>query len=75
MKKTRFEIEMYVDQIAKDVASAYNIPDDFYGDCYCDEIFHLENHMELRGDIEESLEEVKSIFEAYASAYKESEVE
>ena len=74
MKKTRYEIEMYVDQIAKDVASAYDIPDDFYGDCYPDDVMRLENRMEMnKENIDEYMNEVREIFESCAKSYKEFE--
>lgn len=74
--KTRFDIEMDVNQIADEVSSDYDVPKDFYGDCYCDEIMHLENKMEMmkyEEEIEECMDEVREILISYAESYKENE--
>lgn len=74
--KTRYEIESEVSEIEKQVADDYKVPEDYYGDCYSDEIFHLENRAELSRSeekYEECMSEIKEIFESYARSYRSFE--
>lgn len=74
--KTRYEIESEVSEIEKQVADDYEVPEDYYGDCHCDEILHLENRAELcrsEEEYEECMSEIKEIFEYYARSYQSFE--
>lgn len=71
---TRFEIEMAVNDLADQVAYDYDVPKNFYGDCYPDDVMRLENRMEMnKENIDEYMNEVREIFESYAKSYKEYE--
>ena len=53
--------------IVEDLREEYDLENDFYGDCYPQEVFQLENKMERcnEEDYQELLNEVKEIFESY----------
>ena len=71
---TRFEIEMAVNDLADQVAYDYDVPKNFYGDCYPDDVMRLENRMEMnKENIDEYMNEVREIFESCAKSYKEYE--
>lgn len=67
MKKNRYDVEYDVNMIVENLIDEYNLESDFYGDCYPQEVFHLENKMERcnEEDYQELLNEVKEIFESY----------
>ena len=68
MKKNRYDVEYDVNMVVEDLREEYDLENDFYGDCYPQEVFQLENKMEKCTNIEdyqELLNEVKEIFESY----------
>ena len=68
MKKNRYDVEYDVNMIVEELINAYDLESDFYGECYPQEVFQLENKMERcnnEEDYQELLNEVKEIFESY----------
>ncbi len=67
MKKTRYEVECDIRDIAEEIAEENDLEKDFYGDCYPLEIMEIENAMERVDDEEYQnlLQEAKEIFESY----------
>ena len=68
MKKIRYDEEYDVNMDGEDLREEYDLENDFYGDCYPQEVFQLENKMERcrdEEDYQELLDEVKEIFESY----------
>ena len=65
MTEKRYKIESLISQLASQVAFDNDVEDDFYGDCYPDEIMDLENHMEHveESEWEDLLMDAKEIFE------------
>lgn len=69
----RYEVECTISRIADDVQEEYNLNNNFYGDCYPDEIMDLENKMELedKEELHKLIDEAIELFKSYA----ESEVQ
>lgn len=68
MKKNRYDVEYDVNMIVENLIDEYDVENNFYGDCYPQEVLRLENKMEKCTNIEdyqELLNEVKEIFESY----------
>lgn len=67
MKQNRYEIEQAVAETISDFAYEYDLPQDFYGDCYPAEIMELENRMETMTDDEvtEALEQLQKDLEKW----------
>ena len=68
MRRNRYNIEYDVNMIIENLIDEYDVENNFYGDCYPQEVFHLENKMEQcrdEEDYQELLDEVKEIFESY----------
>lgn len=65
---TRHEVESDMRELALNIAIAYDLEDDFYGDCYPDEIIEIENKMAKTvhpDDYLDLLDEAREIFESY----------
>lgn len=66
MKLTRYEVEMKVRDIVEDIAEENEVDNDFYGDCYPDEVMKLENMIEHEKDEDERnamFDEIREILE------------
>ena len=65
--KNRYDVEYDVNMIVENLIDECDLESDFYGDCYPQEVFQLENKMERcnEEDYQELLNEVKEIFESY----------
>ena len=66
MKKTRYEVECDVRDIAEEIAKENDLEKEFYGDCYPIEIMEIERDMSKCNDdleYQELLHEAKEIFE------------
>ena len=64
---TRYEIEMMIADAFATFANEHELENDFYGDCYPQEVMHLENRMERMNDeeIQEALEELQEDLKAW----------
>ena len=68
---TRYEIEQITNEIARSVADEYDLENDFYGDCFPDEVMSLENAIQRSHDedeISQYIDEIKEIFIQYAES-------
>lgn len=75
-KLTRYDIESRISEIAHDIAEEYDIPADYYGDCYNDEIFQIEDRLESeKSPYERSqlMKKAESIFRSYAESFLDCE--
>jgi hypothetical protein len=75
-KLTRDDVESRIDEIAHDIAEEYDLPVDYYGDCYCDEIFQIEDRLESeKSPYERSqlMKKAESIFRSYAESFLDCE--
>lgn len=69
---TRYEIEKLTNEIARNVANEYNLENDFYGDCFPEEVMNLEDAIQRSHNQDEILqyfEEIEEIFKYYAEDY------
>lgn len=67
-----YDLEYVVNNIAKSVAWEYDVPNDYYGDCWCSEISDLMLKMRVTRDKREYdlyLEEIEEILTEYAKSY------
>lgn len=65
---TRYEAEMMVRDVVDELIDEYDLEDDFYGDCYPQEVLELENRLEITNDqeeIDEIIKEVRDILKSY----------
>lgn len=68
MKRNRYDIEYDVNMIVENLTDEHDVENNFYGDCYPQEVLQLENKMEKcknEEEYQELLNEVKEIFESY----------
>jgi hypothetical protein len=76
-KLTRYDVESRIDEIAHDIAEEYDLPVDYYGDCYCDEIFQIEDSLESEENPYERsklMKEAEDIFRSYAEGFLDGEI-
>lgn len=74
--KTGYEVSKDLEDIIYHLTYGKDIPDDFYGDCYPNEVMSLMSHMEYctnQREYDDYLEEAKEIFERYLESYLEDE--
>lgn len=72
IKASSYVVEYDVSNIAKSVAWRYDVPNDYYGDCWCSEISDLMVKMRVTRDKREYdlyLEEIEEILTEYAKSY------
>lgn len=65
---TRYEVEAKVRDIVDEVADENDLEKDFFGDCYPDDVMHLENRIALERDSKERermFKEIREIFMNY----------
>lgn len=65
---TRYEAEMIVRDVVDELIDEYDLEDNFYGDCYPQEVLELENRLERTNnqeEIDEIIKEVIDIFKSY----------
>lgn len=69
---TRYEIEKLTNEIAHSVADDYNLENDFYGDCFPEEVMNLEDAIQRsrnEDEISQYFGEIEEIFIYYAEDY------
>lgn len=72
---TRYEIEKLTNEIARNVANEYDLENDFYGDCFPEEVMNLENAIQRSHDqdeISQYFDEIKEVFIQYAESQEEN---
>ena len=77
-KITRYDVESRISEIAHDIAEEYDIPADYYGDCYCNEIFQIEDHLESEESPYERsklMKKAEDIFRSYAESFLDNETD
>ena len=79
MKKlTDYEATSMIDEIVCVVAGRYDIPSDFYGDCWNDEVFDLKYKLIKESDekeLKDIRKQLEAIFISYAEAWIKDEIE
>lgn len=67
------EVERAIKDLDLEVMNSFNVPSNYYGECYNDEIETIKKRMlKLDTDCEayqESLDEIKKILESYAVSF------
>ena len=72
---TRYEIEKLTNEIAHNVADDYNLENDFYGDCFPEEVMSLEDAIQRshnQDEISQYFDEIKEVFMQYAESQEEN---
>ena len=73
---TDYEATAMIDEVVCVVSGRYDIPSDFYGDCWNDEVFSLKyklTQVDSEKELKEIRKELEEIFISYAKAYIEFE--
>ena len=69
-KMTDYEVTAMIDEMVCVVAGKYDIPSDFYGDCWNDEVFVLKHKLTQVSD-EKELKDIRKLLEAIFISYAE----
>ena len=74
--KNIYDIERRVSEIEQEVRNEFEVAADYYGDCYCDEIKNMMQHIQF-GSVDEDFgyESIRDMFASYAKAYKLDQLE
>lgn len=74
MKKTAYEIEYDINQIFDKIRREYDIENDYYGDCYPDEIHAIQIKAQMNiseDDYNDLMEEAEEIARSCAKSFIE----
>ena len=75
---TDYEATAMIDEVVCVVSGRYDVPSDFYGDCWNDEVFSLKYKLTKVSDekeLKDIRKQLEAIFISYAEAWIKDEIE